>query len=60
MELGEEGMGMGKRGMVGKWELDGCSDTLPHVQEARIGRSVRSQCPERRIHELVWERLGVD
>jgi hypothetical protein len=29
MESGEEGMGMGKLGMVGKWELDGCSDTLP-------------------------------
>jgi len=60
MESGEEGMGIGKLGMAGKWELDGCSDKLPHVQEARIGRSVSSQCPERRIHELVWERLGVD
>jgi hypothetical protein len=29
MESGEEGMGMGKLGMVGKWELDGGSDTLP-------------------------------
>jgi len=29
MESGEEGMGIGKLGMAGKWELDGCSDTLP-------------------------------
>ena len=29
MESGEEGMGRGKWGMVGKWELDGGSDTLP-------------------------------
>ena len=41
MESGEEGMGMGKRGMVGKWELDGCSDTLPMPKWQRI-RSKRN------------------
>jgi len=35
MESGEEGMGRGKWGMVGKWELDGCSDTLPRPKRQR-------------------------
>jgi hypothetical protein len=44
MESGEEGMGMGKLGMVGKWELDGGSDTLPMPKRQR--RRSKRKLPE--------------